>query len=174
MEEVRHMPRARPRRLPSRSTVAVVLGGLALFVALGGPSYATSLLDGHQIKKHSIPSDRLTEKALQKLGASEAYKVGTGTHLPAGSYVLVGGITFQNNGASPQLASCSINETGGSLEALATGATVPPRSGTTDGFASLPATGRVGFGSGGGTVSLQCSGPVPSPQVFAVKVAKVH
>lgn len=169
------MPGARPRRLPSRSTVGVVLGGLALFVALGGPSYAASLLDGHQIKKHSIPSDRLTDKALQKLGASQAYKVGTGTHLPAGSYVFVGGITFENNAASPQLASCSLNETGGSLEVLSTGATVPPRSGTTDGFATLPATGRVTFGSTGGTVSLQCTGPgTPQPQVFAVQVAKVH
>src|SRR2546430_2919001 len=41
---------------------------LALFLALGGTSFAAaSLINGSQIKKHSIAKNRLTNKAIKQL-----------------------------------------------------------------------------------------------------------
>jgi len=49
------------RRLPS---AGVVLGLLALFVALGGTVYAAATINGSEIKKNSIPANRIKKKSL--------------------------------------------------------------------------------------------------------------
>jgi hypothetical protein len=49
------------RRLPS---AGVVLGLIALFVALGGTVYAAATINGKDIKKNSIPANRIKKKSL--------------------------------------------------------------------------------------------------------------
>jgi hypothetical protein len=46
---------------------ATVIAALALFVALGGGAWASSLISGSKIKNHSIPAKKLTKSALKSL-----------------------------------------------------------------------------------------------------------
>jgi hypothetical protein len=48
---------------PRRPSAAMIVALLALFVALGGSAVASGLLNGHHIKKNSIPLNRLTRAA---------------------------------------------------------------------------------------------------------------
>src|SRR5438093_10946205 len=58
-----HMTR-RLGRFLRRNTIAL----LALFLVLGGTSFAAAtLINGSQIKKHSIAKNRLTNKAIKQL-----------------------------------------------------------------------------------------------------------
>ena len=57
----------RGRRRPSSGQIGCVLGAIALFIALGGPSYAAKLINGHSIKKGTIEADRLSAKARKSL-----------------------------------------------------------------------------------------------------------
>ena len=70
MQHPRQLLRAM-RRLPLFAGVFVrqnAVALLALFVALGGTSYAAAaLISGSQIKPHSIPKNRLTNKAITQL-----------------------------------------------------------------------------------------------------------
>ena len=54
------------RRLSS-GAIGCALGALALFIALGGPTYAANLINGKSIKKGTIEADRLTAKARTSL-----------------------------------------------------------------------------------------------------------
>jgi hypothetical protein len=59
------------------------VGYLALFVALGGTSFAAAaLINGAQIKPHTIPKNRLTNSAISSLTASRGPRGAAG---PAGA-----------------------------------------------------------------------------------------
>ena len=58
------------RKIRSRESVALAISLIALFVALGGPSYArkiVSSIDGHSITKGTIEADRLSKNARKAL-----------------------------------------------------------------------------------------------------------
>ena len=60
------MPSRLRRHVPSRATVAMVTGCLALFFAVGGVGFAKKavhLVDGHTIKRGTIELDRLSKQA---------------------------------------------------------------------------------------------------------------
>jgi hypothetical protein len=46
---------------------ATIIAAIALFVALGGGAYASGLINGSQIKNHSIAKKKLTKKAIKQL-----------------------------------------------------------------------------------------------------------
>ena len=57
-----------PKRLRGRLTPSLVLAVVGLvLVAMTGSAVAARLIDGHQIKKRSIPADRLTKDAKKAL-----------------------------------------------------------------------------------------------------------
>ena len=61
-----------------------VLGFLALFVALGGTAFAAkSLIDGHNIKRNSIPMNRLSKSLQTKITKGTRLRAG-GTQGPQG------------------------------------------------------------------------------------------
>jgi hypothetical protein len=63
------LSRLRPL-VPSKATIAMITGGLALFVAVGGTGYAKTivhLIDGRSIKKGSIQLDRLSRQTRASL-----------------------------------------------------------------------------------------------------------
>ncbi len=79
-------------RLRRRPSPALVISLIALFVSLGGTSFAAAtLINGKQIKRHSIATNRLTKKAIKQLKgnrgpAGPAGPAGaTGAAGPAGS-----------------------------------------------------------------------------------------
>jgi hypothetical protein len=51
-------------KLRPHLTYANVIATLALFVALGGGAYAVTQINGTQIKKHSLPGNRLEDRAV--------------------------------------------------------------------------------------------------------------
>jgi hypothetical protein len=56
------------RLLRRKPTPALVIAMLALFVSLGGTSFAAAtLINGRQIKPHTIAKNRLTNKAVKQL-----------------------------------------------------------------------------------------------------------
>jgi hypothetical protein len=67
------------RRLRAPSP-ALVISLIALFVALGGTTYAatTALINGSQIKPHSIAKNRLTSKAVKQLKGNRGAQGATG------------------------------------------------------------------------------------------------
>jgi hypothetical protein len=67
------------RRLRAPSP-ALVISLIALFVALGGTTYAatTALINGSHIKPHSIAKNRLTNKAVKQLKGNRGPKGATG------------------------------------------------------------------------------------------------
>ena len=155
---------------------ATIIAGIALFVALGGWATAASvLISGSQIKKHSIPKNRLTGAAIKSLrgktsnayyyalnlndvalGASGA-TVDTLT-LGAGSYVVMANTSLYND-SSDDLANCSLKAGGQSIDVGYVGLHLQP-SATVPGFsrgqqvASLLAP--LTFAGGG--VTLVCLG----------------
>lgn len=65
---------------------AVVLAAAALFVALGGTSVAAAtLIDGHHIRPHSIPKNRLTAGAISSLRGEVGPQGPTGATGPRGA-----------------------------------------------------------------------------------------
>ncbi len=58
--------------LRGRLTYANVIATVALFVAIGGTSYAVSHLSGKQIRKHSIPGNRVKNNALGRAQIKES------------------------------------------------------------------------------------------------------
>jgi len=50
-----------------RPSPALVVASVALFVALGSGAYAAVIIDGHSIKNHSIPGNKLTKAATASL-----------------------------------------------------------------------------------------------------------
>lgn len=87
---------------------ATIIAAIALFVALGGGAFAAVVINGSQIKNHSIAAKKLTASAVKSLhghpgatyevkqnGASTDQNAGTTltltlTHLPAGAYSIYG------------------------------------------------------------------------------------
>jgi Collagen triple helix repeat (20 copies) len=64
---------------------------LALFLALGGTSYAAaSLINGSQIKPHSIPKNRLTQGAIASLHGAKGTKGTPGARGPTGAQGIPG------------------------------------------------------------------------------------
>jgi len=64
---------------------------LALFLALGGTSYAAaSLINGSQIKPHSIPKNRLTKGAIASLHGAKGTKGTPGERGPTGAQGIPG------------------------------------------------------------------------------------
>ena len=62
-----------------------VLGFLALFVALGGSAFAAkTLIDGHSIKRNSIPMNRLSKSLQTKINTNSARLRAGGTTGPRG------------------------------------------------------------------------------------------
>jgi hypothetical protein len=93
--------------IPSRATIGMVTGSLALFIAVGGVGYAKKavhLLSGSQIKKGSIQLDRLSPAArrslkgqtgragLNGLAGSKGDKGDTGPPGQAGSNASINGV----------------------------------------------------------------------------------
>lgn len=65
---------------------ATVIAAFALFVALGGTAaWASGLISGSQIKKHSIAEDKLSKKAIKALHGQRGPRGATGPAGPAGS-----------------------------------------------------------------------------------------
>jgi len=65
---------------------ALVVSLIALFVSLGGTSFAAAaLISGTQIKPHSIPANRLTAAAFKALKGQRGLPGGTGPAGPAGA-----------------------------------------------------------------------------------------
>jgi hypothetical protein len=72
------------RRLRTPSP-ALVISVLALFVALGGTSLAAAgLINGNNIKPHSIPTDRLTKGAIKALQGAQGPRGTRGVQGPKG------------------------------------------------------------------------------------------
>jgi hypothetical protein len=74
------------RRL--RPSPALLVASLALFVALGSGAYAAVIIDGHSIKNHSIPRNKLTRAAIASLRGQRGARGLTG---PAGATGPAGG-----------------------------------------------------------------------------------
>src|SRR5919197_4606605 len=69
-------------RFLRRNTIAL----LALFLALGGTSFAAAtLISGSQIKKHSIAKNRLTNKAIKQLRGNRGPRGLQGARGPTGA-----------------------------------------------------------------------------------------
>lgn len=58
--------------LPRRAYVALALAGMALFVTLGGPAYAASLINGKTIKPRSITAKQLAKGAVSTAALSSS------------------------------------------------------------------------------------------------------
>jgi hypothetical protein len=79
-----------------------LVGYLALFVALGGTSFAAAaLINGSQIKPHTIPKNRLTKSAIASLKGSRGPRGPQGDSGPQGSTGLQGAQGAQG-AAGPQ------------------------------------------------------------------------
>jgi hypothetical protein len=63
-------------RLPKPATVISVV---ALFVSLGSGAYAATSIDGHTIKNHSIPANKLTRSAITALHGARGARGATGS-----------------------------------------------------------------------------------------------
>jgi hypothetical protein len=79
--EGHHMTK-RLGRFARQNTIAL----LALFIALGGTSYAAAtLINGSQIKKHTIAKNRLTNKAIKQLKGNHGPRGLQGARGPTGA-----------------------------------------------------------------------------------------
>jgi hypothetical protein len=65
-----------------RPSASLFVASLALFVALGSGAYAAGIVDGHSIKNHSIPANKLTRAATASLHGQRGPRGLTG---PAGA-----------------------------------------------------------------------------------------
>jgi hypothetical protein len=64
---------------------ATIVAAVALFVALGGSSLAAaSFINGKHIKPHSIPTNRLTKKAIKALHGAKGAQGAQGAQGPQG------------------------------------------------------------------------------------------
>jgi hypothetical protein len=73
------------RRIRPRLNHATVVAYLALFVALGGSSYAAVKINGKSIKDGSIPGAKLEQRTITRLNVAK--KTLTGTEIRDGSLV---------------------------------------------------------------------------------------
>jgi type II secretory pathway pseudopilin PulG len=81
---------ARPRRAPNVKHLkhpATIIAAVALFVALGGGAvaYAAGVINGSQIKNHSIATKKLTKKAIKQLHGAKGATGAPGTPGAAGA-----------------------------------------------------------------------------------------
>ena len=76
------MPAIRPPT--RRPSVSLLVAGLALFIALGGPAEAQKLLSGDDIEKDSITSKQIKDRSLEAADLSRKARRGL-TRTPAGS-----------------------------------------------------------------------------------------
>jgi hypothetical protein len=139
-----------------RNTIAL----LALFLALGGTSYAAgTLINGSQIKPHTIAKNRLTNKAIKQLKGNRGPKGAAGaqgTRGPTGAQ----GVPGPYPGTLP--AGATVRGTFGDIDAAAAGGEV--------GFAPisfgfrLSAAPAAQYVLQGGTPPAQCPGTVTSPE----------
>ena len=67
-----------------RPSPALIVASLALFVALGSGAYAAVIIDGHSIKNHSIPGNKLTKAAIASLRGQRGPRGLTGASGPTG------------------------------------------------------------------------------------------
>jgi len=76
----------------ARLTYANVMATLAVFIALGGSSYAALKIDGRDVRARSIPGNRLKGNAL---GGTEIAESRLGTVPRAENAALLGGLTAE-------------------------------------------------------------------------------
>ena len=70
-----------------RTWAPLAVSLLALFIALGGVSWAQALISGKQIKKNSIPLNRLTKSAQRSLAGKQGPIGPPGQQGPAGPFI---------------------------------------------------------------------------------------
>jgi hypothetical protein len=68
-----------------RPSAALIVASVALFVALGSGAYAAGIIDGHSIKNHSIPANKLTRTAIASLRGQRGPRGLTGPAGPTGA-----------------------------------------------------------------------------------------
>jgi len=149
-------------RFVRRNTIAL----LALFLALGGTSYAAAtLISGSQIKPHTIAKNRLTNKAIKQLKGNRGARGAQGLRGPTGAQG-VQGVKGDQGPAGPITGDLPAGVTlRGTWGAEGDAASSSSYRGSTQSFGlRLPASPTRHFIADGGVPPAQCPGTVPNPQ----------
>lgn len=143
---------------------ATIIAAVALFVAFGGgaAAYASGLINGSQIKNHSIAAKKLTKSAIKSLHGQRGARGATGATGPAGPTGPAGKDgTNGTNGAPGTPGFVSVGGWAGPIGVISAASgwvfAGPVTTLTTTASQSIVASGSEALGTTGATVNAEIS-----------------